>query len=403
MNGLRNTATAAGCVVCIALVLAAGCSQSAADRPLPEVQKHALDYGWEFACAITNAPIDLSDRCASQEKIALAYLAANDMDKARWCALQIEDWRKGIVLAKIDEWYATHGESAKAEAMLSELDACGLTAKDWQRDWLSVAIARVRALLGREHDVAQTASSLALNSNLGGDAAASLALVLARTGRVDEAETILNSMPTTNNSDFAVSRTQGFLDLATLGELDKSTATQVLMSAWQATDAIRPYRRWEVQLNVIDAMARNGLVVQAGPCLQNVASNVVAAEKLPPDVQVSMLSQAAILWQRLGEPQRSAALLTVAEQAIRTGLETIYQPGAYAKLADAYATDKDAVHAQTFYNRGLDIANGLANRRPRAMAGVDVCVSLAGHDEIADAGIRKRLDDLLATFRATQP
>ena len=150
-------------------------------------------------------------------------------------------------------------------------------------------------------------------------------------------------------------------------------------------------------------MATNGLSAQARENLEEVASNVVAAVKLPAEIRVSILSQGAILWKRLGEPQRSVELLHAAELTMSNKLQEIFQPEAYARMGTGYVAAGDVAHAHAFYARALDIAGGLANRRPRAQAGVEVCIALAEHPEIMDADIHKKLDRLLASFHATQP
>lgn len=394
---------AMGFAVSVALAIGGGCGPSKDSRS-PATPSTPLQYGWKFACAIENSAVDLSDRSKCQEKIALAYLAAGDVETARSLGRQIGDWRKGMVLAKVIERQLKRGETAKAEALLPELVSCGLAATDWQRDWLSVAVIRTHALMGRIDEVRQGVGRFARHPNLGGDAVTSLALLLARTGRVDEAKSMLNDLGKEDNADVAVSRTQGYLDLVAFGRLDRNMTTQLLVNAWEAAGRVAPYQRWELQIQVIDAMATNGLAAEVRERLAGVSSNIVAAAaKLPPEIQASMLSHGAILWSRLGEPKKGEELLGEAEKAIGRSPEIVFQPSAYADVADAYAAAGDMAQARALYTRALDIAAALVNPRPRAMAGVDVCVSLTGHKEVIDAGIQKGLDRLLATFHATQP
>jgi len=389
----------------ILVVLAAGCSPSATSLSTSKKAGTAgpLESGWNCACAINNLPLDQSDRSLAQAKIAYAYLEAGDADNAYACGSQIEDWQKGMVLAKVAGWYIEHGQTAKAESMRPELQASVFLARDWQRPWLRVAISRVEALLGHEEEVYGTSSNLASHVNLAGDAAANLALALARTGRVDEAEAVLGNLGKNKNSDIAASRVQGYLDLVISGRIDAKTAPEVLTNAWVATSQVRPFRRWEVQLMVIDAMVKHGLTNQVGSHLEEVASNVVGAVKLPPEVRVSFLSQGALMWQRLNEPQKALAICNVAEQAMTNTLDVIFQPEAYSKLAECYIAIGDMPQARATYGRALDIAVGLLNRRPRANAGVEVCLSLAAHKEVIDADIQKRLERLVGTFDAKQP
>ena len=150
-------------------------------------------------------------------------------------------------------------------------------------------------------------------------------------------------------------------------------------------------------------MVTNGLANEARQSLDGVSSNIVAAVKLPPEIQTSLLSHGAILWKTLGVPKKGDELIGVAEKAIERKLDVIFQPAAYCSIAEAYVASGDMARARAFYSRALDTAVGLVNRRPRAVAGVDVCMSLAGHKEVIDTGIQKELDRLLATFHAKEP
>jgi len=376
------------------LVFAAGCNPG---------QTGPLGYGWTCACAITNDDVDRSDRCLAQKMIALAYVAEGDVKTARACAVQIEDYNKGLVLAAVAEWLITHGERAQAEAILPEIEACRFTARDWQRDYLQTAITRVQALLGKEKTVISSAVKFNDHSGLGGDVAANLALVLSRTGRVAEATGILDDLAKTNGVQTADSSVRGFLDLAVQGRLDRTSVTQMVVKAWESTDHIKPYRRWDLQLDVIEVMTKLGFGDEARVHLTELTSNVVAAVKLPPDAQASMLCRGSILWNKLGEPGKSETLRGVAEKALERKLEDIFQPGTYATIAGVYAETGDMTQARICYARALDLAAGLENRRPRAQAGVAVCVSLAGHKGVIDAGIQKGLDRLRETFDAAKP
>ncbi|MEI6563080.1 MAG: hypothetical protein WCO42_02095 [bacterium] len=387
------------------LALAGGCKPSEPSLPTSRNAGQAgpLGYGWVFACAITNDEIDLSDRCLAQKAVALAYLAEGNVEMAQACALQIEDYSRGMVLAAIAEWLVAHNESEKAEALLPALEASGFVAKDWQREYIGSAIIRVQALLGKEQVVVKNAAKFSDHSRLGGDVAASLALVLARTGRVDEATGILGNLTQTNGLNTADSSVKGYLDMAALGRLDRGAVTQALVKAWEAAGTIRPPRRWDLQLEVIDAMTKQGMSKDALEHLALTSSNITIAVKLPPEVHSAMLCQCALLWKKLGQPQNGEALRGEAEKAIARKMEVIFQPGAYAIIATMYAEAGDLAQARTWYGRALDVAAGLENRRPRAQAGVEVCESLARHKEVIDAGIQKRLERLNGTFDVAQP
>ena len=386
--------------LCLVAVIA-GCKPSGPD-PKTAGSAGPLDLGWEFACALTD-PVDAPERGASQEKVAMARLAGGDAESAQAYALQIGDWRRGIVLIQIADWLAERGETAKAEALLPQIEVCELMTKEWQRDFYRAALIRLRALLGREQEVVGAVSNFTGNANIGGDTIGSLALMLARTGRVDDAKVVLNNLEGMKGLNIAASRTQGYLDLVAAGRLDPETAPGLLTNAWEATAGVMPYRRWELQMTIIQGMVTNGLPALAREHLEDLGSNVVAAVKLPPEVGASILSQGAVAWSRLKEPGRGVDLLRAAEEGVKSRLEPMFQPGAYASLAEGYAAIGDAGQARALYAQALEISCGLPYVRPRALAGVDVCVSLAGHKELIDAGIQKGLDRLRASFHATQP
>jgi tetratricopeptide (TPR) repeat protein len=407
MTACRQMIKTAGWAACVTASVAwicavTGCTPAATKEPAA-ARNVPLDFAWNFASSITNNPIDMSDRCLAQKAVVLAYLAEGDVETARACAVTIEDWSRGVSLAAVAEWYASHGEPAKAEAMLPQLDASGFLAHDWQREFLRLAILRVHALLGRGKDVAQSAATFDARSKLGGDVAVNLAVALARTGRVDEATGILAGLSKTNGMNTADSSVKGYLDLITVGKLDPGVVTQVLAKAWAATDFVSPPRSWDLQLQVIDALVKNGYNEGALQYLKDVSPKIVAAAKLPPEVQAAMLCRGAVLWKKLGDPLQGEVLRGEAEKSVERRLELIFKPDAYAKIAEVFAQSGDLAQARIWYNRALDLAITLVNSRPRALAGVDVCVSLAGHKEVIDADIQKRLERLAGTFDARQP
>jgi tetratricopeptide (TPR) repeat protein len=379
----------------------AGCLQSS---PGPENTGRAnlLERGWEFACALTNHH-DAAERGEAQEKVVRAALKAGDPEKALMFGRQINDWRRCLALIKVAEWHVDHGQQAKAEAMLPEIHMCRMLAKEWQMDLYRVDLVRLQALLGRQQEVLQAVSNLTGSAQLGGDALGRVALLYARAGRVDDAEVILKNLGETKGLDIAAVRAQGYLNLVESGRIEARTAPDALTNAWAATASVRPYRQWELQVAVVREMATHGLKAEARAHLEPIGSNVVAAVNMPPEVRAGILSEGAGCWVKLGEPLRGIELLRAAEESVHSRLEPMFRPGAWARLAEGYMAAGDLKQARALYARALDIATGLEHLRPRALAGVDVCVSLAGHGEVVNADIQQRLERLAATFPAGQP
>jgi tetratricopeptide (TPR) repeat protein len=124
---------------------------------------------------------------------------------------------------------------------------------------------------------------------------------------------------------------------------------------------------------------------------------------MPPEVRGGILSDGAACWAKMGEPQRGLELLRAAEEPVHSRLEPMFRPGAWARLGEGYIAAGDLKQARSLYARALDLAAGLQHLRPRALAGVEVCVSLARHGEVVDAEIQQGLDRLAATFQAAKP
>ena len=111
------------------------------------------------------------------------------------------------------------------------------------------------------------------------------------------------------------------------------------------------------------------------------------------------MAQLAVRWGLLREAERVAACERAAEPLIRQ-LQAIEQPALFALLGEAWARLGDTQKGLTYYEHAMALAGQLTNPRPRAMAGVDICLSLE-RARLRHRPVSEGLNRLLAGFGAT--
>lgn len=140
-----------------------------------------------------------------------------------------------------------------------------------------------------------------------------------------------------------------------------------------------------------------GARAQAQGWLENVSSNVLNSTG-PAHLKAPLVAQLATAWANLGQADRLAECDRTAEPLIRQ-LQNIEQPALFAAVGEAWARLGDTQKALTYYEHALALAGVLTNSRPRAIACVDICLSLdrarLRHRQIGDS-----LNRLLAGFGA---
>lgn len=376
-----------------ALVAATSCA--------PRPERHAapdpddpLQAGWRFACAITNDP---DDRAECQAKIAMAHLARGEGDAAVTLGERIENWRQGVVLAEAAAFLAEGGQTNAAWERAAQAEAIGRGIQDWQRDRILSRVAKTRALLGKEEDTGKQSAFYRNNLDYRGEAAAYHALALARGGQVTNAVALLDGLADTIHLDVSSWRADGYMLLAKAGHLDGTQTSHALALAWAASDQVPGTKRPHVQLGLVEQAAALGAKTSAQTWLDGISTNILAAT-ISAHIKAPLVAQLAARWGMLGQAQRVAECERAAEPMIRQ-LQSIEQPALFALLGEAWARLGDTQKALTHYEHALELAGQLTNPRPRAMACVEICLSLE-RARLRHRPVSEGLNRLLAGFGA---
>ncbi len=353
-----------------ALVAATSCTPRA-ERPAAAWSNDPLQAGWQFACAITN---DSNDRAECQEKIALAHLARGEGDKALALGEQIANWRKGVVLAEVAAMLAANGQTDAALQRAAQAEAIGRGIQDWQRDRILARVAKTSALLGRSEDVGRWSAFYQSNQDYRGETAAYHALALARRGEATNALAVLDGLADAKHLDVLSWRANGYLLLAKAGHLDSTQTSNALEQAWEASASVPGNKRFDVQIELMDEAVRLGALAQAESWMEALHSNTLSWAA-PAHIKAPVVARLGVQCGLLGQRERLTECELAAEPLIRQ-LQKIEQPALYALLGEARARLGDVQQAETHYRHAMEMAEELTNLRPRAIACVDICLSL---------------------------
>lgn len=372
------------CVAAVAQLALSSCTNDAG-RP--------LDFAWRFACAITN---DAKDRALCQERVARTHLVRNEPDLALRRTREIEGWRKPAVLADIATHHLRARDRVRAQPILAEARTLGATVTDWPFDRVLLHVTQAEILMDNTSGAEAVRIRYDLSPEHRGRADAYFALSLLLAGRTEDALRTLDMLPGERRYEDFQWQTEGYLLIANACRLGPVEVSNVLERAWASCDAIPGWKKWEQRLDVIDSMRNNGLVASLPGRLEYVTTNV-ATLGLPGYLKAPLMAQVALRWARAGEPGRVAALALAAEPLIETDAQPIEQPSAWAVFAEAAAVAGDRTLAADLYRRAIAAAEGLVNRRPRAIACVDIALS-AARSGFDDPTLRAGLNRLMATF-----
>jgi hypothetical protein len=378
--------------ICAATTLAAASCALRRDRA--EESGDPLAAGWRFACAITN---DVKDRAACQEKVALAYLARGDCATALQHGAQIENWRQGVVLAEVAATLAEGGQTNAALERAAQAEAIARGIQDWQRDLILARVVKTKALLGKEDEAGRWSDFYRSNRDYRGEVAAYHALALARGGRLTNALAVLDGLADTTHLDVTSGRANGYLLLAKAGHLDPAQSSNALAQARAASERVAGWKGVVVQMRLADTAADLGHKELARAWLSGITSNLLAGAEAGRG-NAAGLGRLAIGWAGLRDAERLAECERAAEPLIRQ-LQNIEQPALFAALGEARARLGDIQKGLTYYDHALELAGQLTNPRPRAIACVDICLSL-DRARLRHRQISEGMNRLLAGFGA---
>jgi len=360
------------------------------------VSRDPLDLAFRFATAIEADP---NDQALAQAQVVTELILLDRLDEAGERAARIKGWRQGTACADIARAFAEQRKPERARTFLARADTIRLSTPDWGGPRIAAHMAQALAVLGdveRSTALAQEVTA-ADARQYAGRAAATIADGLARKGDFAGAMARLEELDAERDYDVALWRTTGYLDLARRTDVAAGEWSQALSAARRSADGVPGWKRGEVLLDLgREYLARK----ETTSAREAFAAAAGVIEPLPPTLPTrsALLSDLAAAWGRLGEKEKARRILDRAEREAPAAA-VIDRPGAWGAVAGARWSIGDHEAARSLYGRALTEAEGLVNARPRALAAVDICRSLARNHVDVKAGMQGRLNALLAGLR----
>jgi len=356
----------------------------------------AFDTAFRFATAIEADP---NDQAMAQERVVSGLIALGRLDEAGQRAATIKGWRKGTTCADLARSWAEKGRPDKARDYLDQAEAARRAATDWGGPRIAAHMAEALAVLGDVERATSLAAQLASDDprQYGGRAAAAVAGGLAQTGDFAGAMARLRTLDNERDFDVAWWRTTGYRDLARRPGLTPAERAEALRAARVSADGVSGWKRGEALVDIARESLKRDDPAAAREALVT-AEEVIAP--LPPTlpVKASLMSDLAEAWDLRKETGRARRLLQRAEKETPAAA-VIDRPGALAAIAGARWAIGDKAAARALYDRGLSEAEALVNARPRALAAVDICLSLGKNDVALAPEVRTRLEALYTGLR----
>jgi tetratricopeptide (TPR) repeat protein len=374
-----------------ALLLAGGVSApcAAAPRNTP-AGADALDLAFRFAAAIEDSE---HDEGGAQRAVLRAMVEAGRLDEALALSPEVAGWHRGVAYADLSADLARAGRREEAREYVRRAEEVRGSVGGWQGPRITVQIGKALAALG-EGGRAEELLDAAAEGDPGeyaGQAAATLAAARMARGEFDAAMAAL-ARPSEEDFHNAWWRTRGYLDLAGNPTLSRTQRLAALEAARRTVEATVGMRKLDLLKGIAEVNHDLGRQKEARDTLAMVDGWVLdSAAKRP--TGAAAIAGLARTWHAIGGTERARDLLVEAETAVRRGA-LIEQPTLYARVASTYRLIGDGVKARTLYERALDVTEAIGGARPRALAAVAICLSLAQDQAPPDAGLRSRLEGL---------
>lgn len=372
------------------LLASVGVGAKAASVAPPSAQ---LQEAWSFACAITN---DDRDRARCQAKVAGAWLAAGEAERAVRMAKETAGWQELAIYADAARHWAAQGRTNEAVRALAEVETRVPGLSGWPYDRVQTRLAHALAALGRRQELETLAGHYRENRECLGAIQVARALEAAQRGAVAEAVGHIDALGTGDHLDLAAARAEGFRRLLACGALPREKADAIVERAWAEASAVPGWRRVDLQLELVDTMRAAGRHDRALRHLTE-ATKELRAAPYPQYVKAAALAEAALRWADCGEAGMLERLNAECLQIATNTLELIEQPALLARLAEAQARAGSREAASGLFRQAVQIAGGLTNPRPRAIAAVEVMLAMARSD-LDESQLLEERRRLLASF-----
>ena len=351
----------------------------------------ALEWAFKFASAIVSDPKDMGK---AQESVVWDLITSAQWERAQAAAGKVEGWRRGTAYADLATALAKAGRKDQARAAIAKAETVRTTIEGWQNPRIAAHVANAWAALGEIDKAGTLAGAVAVEDaqQYAGRATATKAAGLASSGQIDAAEKELDKLADAKDIDEVWWRTAGYLEIARQTSLPREKRKLALTEARRSADGIPGWRKAEALESVADEYRKLGDVPAAKECL-GVAASIV--EPLPETmaIKAALLSNLARGYAEVGGIADARRLLRDAEK-VAPSAQVIDRPIVYANTAASFASLGDRDNARRLFTKSLDEAQSLVNARPRALAVVEICRSIAKSGLPLDAPTDDRLVSL---------
>ncbi len=322
-----------------------------------------LAWAFDFASALH---MDLVDQSKAQEKIIADAVALGQLELASDWVSQIRTWRQGTAWITLAQGWLARGRVAEAVAALRRAEQFRTA---YRQDWQG---ARVAAHLER--------TFLRYGSLLAGQETAITTLPVVAAADTNRLEQVLAQMQAAEvgaDFDTRCALVDRYFDLAAnpLWAGAPARRSEALAGVRRVTALLPVLKQAEIVPELAAQYRMNGERETAQDVLNSLEQTLVIA-RLEDHQQVATFARLARQHAILGDRGEADGLLKQARD-ILANTDPFERPAAAALLAEAYVELGETASAWEFYRHALMTASGYVNARPRVLAVVDVCRSVA--------------------------
>ncbi|ANM30974.1 hypothetical protein ABI59_17420 [Acidobacteria bacterium Mor1] len=384
--------------VAVLLLVGSGVAAVADVAPREEAARDYLDYGFQFASALS---VDPKDMTRAQESVVRELIEVGELERAAGMAERIEGWRRGVALADLAAEYAKQGDLTRARRLVDAADRFQRGMTGWYGPRIRAHIAEALAMIGEQDRATRISGDLASSdrSQYLGRSAAAAAVAMAVNGDFEGALGRLDSQESKTYED-AWYRTGGYIEISRQKPLSRQQRVEALDAAWQSALVVPGWRAIEAFSVIGDEYARIGEKDKAREALADVEEKLgrMAADHV---AKAPLLAKTGISFARIGDRDHARELIERAEAVARgERISVIERPKFMAMAAMAYLINEDDEQATRLFNEALDQAASLVNARPRALAVVEICRAMSRHGYPVNDITRHKLDTLYTGLKS---
>lgn len=373
-------------MVCIVLILWAGTAFLEAKESrnalasMDADKTGALEWGLKFASAIPVKP-HIVDRSRSQYQILEVYLERDMSDEVAERAGCIADWHECLSYADLAVHFTRKGNDEKVQHYLKRARECRnrLTGwqTSWQRDRISLRIAKAQVMAGQLEAAEKTESELPAESK-------SLAKILRLSridgpGDVEKSVKQLQSMENSKHMEVLRDVARAYIEI--LRQMGPEATSEQCSSLKARVYDLGERLPHLLQHEILCSLSRAAFDVgrkEMGRRILEDAEKRLKSRQLKARFDVGTLAELSGIWDKeVLDSERAESLLNEARDLLmKGGLKGTDRITALMSLAEGYRMHGNRDEAWDYFCQALQTAGSQINARPRAMAITKICAAI---------------------------